>query len=162
VAEVSEGDGAHHRAVCQPLAVPRGRAATALIVLGLVAGGCGSAQQTFTAAEFVDRVTKQGVSMKLGRQLPAQSDAKELYAVSLPPLPGEPPPPPGSEGGRGAHGSLYVCGDKGGADDELEACRASAGLLCFQASNVVVVLDGEGDGLEAQRLGVAMQRLRSE
>jgi hypothetical protein len=86
-------------------------------------------------------------------------NADELYAVKLPPLPGEPAPPPGSEGGPGASGSLYVFGDTGGAEDQLEACRGSGGLLCFQASNVVVVLDDEGSGLEAQRLAVAMKRL---
>jgi hypothetical protein len=86
-------------------------------------------------------------------------DGKELYAVTLPPLPGEPAPPPESEGGRGASGSIYVYGDTAGAEDELKACRTSCGLLCFQASNIVAVLDNEGSGLEARRLGVAIRRL---
>ena len=133
-------------------------ALVALAVLGALAAGCGSGQ-AFTASEFVDRISAQGVSIQLGRRLPSGGNAKELYAVTLPPLPGEPAPPPGSEGGRGASGSLYVYGDTGGADDELKACRASGGLLCFQASNIVVVLDEEGGGLEARRLGVAIRRL---
>jgi hypothetical protein len=41
----------------------------------------------------------------------------------------------------------------------LRACRGSGGLLCYQAQNIVVVLE-EG-GLEATRLAVAMRRLAS-
>jgi hypothetical protein len=63
-------------------------------------------------------------------------------------------------GSRGASGSLYVFGGTGEADDQLTACRHSGGLLCFRASNIVVVLEGEG--LEAQRLAVAMKRLASQ
>jgi hypothetical protein len=126
------------------------------LICGSIAG-CGS-ERTLTASQFVDRISAQGVSIKLGRRL-FSANAKEVYAVSLPPLPGEPKPPPGSEGSPGASGSLYVYGDKGAAGDELDACRASGGLLCFQASNVAVVLDDEGSALEAQRLGVAIKRL---
>jgi hypothetical protein len=147
------------------LAVPGGQGSRRLALLGAIAAlvaGCGSSGPTFTASEFVDQVNGQGVSMKLGRQLPAASDAKELYAISLPPLPGSPAPPPGEEGGPGASGSLYVYDDTGGAQDELRACRASAGLVCFQAANVVVVLNGESGGIEARRLAVAIQRLRAK
>jgi hypothetical protein len=136
-------------------------ALAALATVGALTAGCGS-PRTFTASELVDRVSAQGVSIQLGRKLPSGGNAKELYAVSLPPLPGEPAPSPGSEGGRGASGSLYVFDDTGGADDQLAACRRSGGLFCFQASNIVVVLDEESSGLEAQRLAVAMKRLASE
>jgi hypothetical protein len=119
--------------------VARGRGIRRLralaLITGLLVAGCGSNAQTFTASEFIDRINVGGVSIELGRQLPSGGDAKELYAVKLPPLPGEPTPPPGSEGGPGASGSLYVFGDTGGADDQLDACRGSGGLLCFQASN---------------------------
>jgi hypothetical protein len=147
--------------------VARGRGIRQLTALLAVLGasvataGCGSSDPTFTASEFVDQVNEKGVSMELGRQLPAQSDAKELYAVSLPPLQGAPAPSPGEEGGPGASGSLYVYDDADGAEDELRACRASAGLVCFQAANIVVLLNGESGGLEARRLAVAMQRLRA-
>jgi hypothetical protein len=143
--------------------VARGRgirplAALALALVSLLAAGCGGGQ-TFTASQFIDRINAQGVSFELGRQLTSGGNAKELYAVKLPPLPGEPAPAPGSEGDGGASGTLYVFGDTGAADEQREACRGSGGLLCFQASNVVVVLDDEGSGLEAQRLAVAMKRL---
>jgi hypothetical protein len=120
--------------------------------------GCGSGQ-TFTASEFVDRINAQGVSIQLGRQLTSGGDAEELYAVRLPPLPGEPAPPRGSEGSPGASGSLYVYGDDGGAEDQFDACHGSGGLVCFRASNVVVVLDEEASALGSRRLGVAIRRL---
>jgi len=125
---------------------------------GVLFIGCGSTQK-FTAPEFVDRINAEGVSIELGRQLQSGGNAKELYAVTLPPLPGEPAPPRESEGDPGASGTLYVFGDTGGAEDQLDGCRGSGGLLCFRAANIVVVLDDEGSGLEAQRLAVAMKRL---
>lgn len=106
--------------------------------------------------------------MELGRRLPGGADQDgtgradahpRIYAVRLPPLPGEPKPPPGSEAGPGAAGSLYVFGDTGSAGGRFAACRGSGGLLCFRAQNIVVVLDGESSRLEAQRLAVAVQRL---
>ena len=123
--------------------------------------GCGSSSQTLTASEFIDRINAEGVSIELGRQLSSTGDADELHAVRLPPLPGEPKPPPGTEAKPGASGSLYVFGDGDGAEDQLKACQASAGLLCFRASNIVVVLDEESSPLAAQRLAVAVRRLRS-
>ena len=134
----------------------RGLAAVALAIAALHTTGCGGSQ-SFTASEFVDRINAQGVSIELGRRLQSGGGAQELFAVRLPPLPGQPPPPPGSEGGPGASGSLYVFGDTGGADDQIDACHRSGGLVCFQAANIVVILE-EG-GLEAQRLAVAVKRL---
>jgi hypothetical protein len=95
----------------------------------------------------------------LGQRLASSGDAEELYAVTLPPLRGEPKPPPGSESEPGARGSLYVFGDDGGAEGQLSACRAATGLVCFRAQNLVVVLDEESSPLEARRLGVAVSRL---
>ena len=42
----------------------------------------------------------------------------------------------------------------------MKTCRAAADLLCYRAANVVVIL--EGGGIEAQRLGVAIQKLAEE
>jgi len=131
-------------------------ATLALAIAALPVTGCGDTQ-TFTASEFVDRINAQGVSIELGRRLQSGADDKELFAVRLPPLPGQPPPPQGSEGGPGASGSLYVFDDTGGADAQIDACHRSGGLVCFQAANIVVVL--EDGGLEAQRLAVAVKRL---
>jgi hypothetical protein len=129
--------------------------------------GCGE-ERTFTATEFVDQVNEEGVSLQLGRQLQTTGGAEQLNAITLPPLPGEPEPEHGHEGegahehgheGAGASGSLYVYADTGGASDQLEACRASAGLICFRAANVVVVLDEESGALAALRLAVAIKAL---
>jgi hypothetical protein len=99
--------------------------------------------------------------MRLGRQLQS-GGGEQIYSITLPPLPGAPAREPGHEGAGGASGSLYVYDDTGAAGaagDRLRACRASAGLVCFPASNVVVVLDEESGPLEAQRLGIATRRL---
>jgi hypothetical protein len=131
----------------------------ALLALALaLAAGCGS-EATLTASEFIDQINAEGVSIELGQRLASGGDAEELYAVEMPPLPGEPKPPPGTESVRGAGGSLYVFGDAGGAENQLEACQASGGLLCYRASNVVVVLDEESSPLAARRLAVAIKRL---
>ena len=133
----------------------------ALLLLGLGAIGCGE-EKTFSGSEFVAEVNEQGVSLRLGRELRSEGGADHLYAVTLPRLRGEPAPPPDDEGsGSGPNGSLYVFGDSAGAGDQLDACRASGGLLCFRAANVVVVLDEE-TGIGAQRLGLAIRRLGSE
>jgi hypothetical protein len=129
-----------------------------LLAVAALAGlaGCGGGP-TFTAAEFVDRINDEGVAVRLGQQLPSSGGAEHIYAVILPPLPGEPPPAPGTEGGPGASGSLYVFDDTGSAEDELTACRGSGGLVCFRAENIVVLF--ESGGIEAQRLGLAIQKL---
>ena len=132
------------------------RLALLALAAALIAG-CGG-QPTLSASEFVDRINGEGVSIELGRKLATSGGAEELHAVELPPLPGEGKPAPGSEAGRGS-GSLYVFDDTGGADDQLEACRASGGLFCFRAQNIVVVLDEDSSPLEVRRLGVAVSRL---
>jgi hypothetical protein len=43
--------------------------------------------------------------------------------------------------------------------DQLTACQATGGLICFRASNIVGVLDEESSPLAAQRLSVAINRL---
>jgi hypothetical protein len=136
--------------------------AAALLALTLPLVGCGDGSQTLTASEFVDRINAEGVTIELGGRLATSGEASELYAVELPPLPGEPKPAPGSEGEPGAGGSLYLFEDGGGAEDQLRACQGSGGLLCFRAENIVVILDEESSRLTAQRFAVAMQRLRSE
>jgi hypothetical protein len=140
-----------------------GRGIKRIAALGAVAAvaalaGCGE-ERTLTASEFVDQVNEQGVAVRLGRQLQTTGGAEQLHAITLPPLPGEPARERGHEGGGGASGSLYVYDDGGAASDQLEACRASAGLICFRAANVVVVLDEESGALGVQRLGVAIKRL---
>jgi hypothetical protein len=141
--------------------VARGRAIAAAAVAALLVGaGCGS-EKTLTASEFVGQVNEQGVSLKLGRQLPAGSQAESVYAVTLPRLPGEPRPADEEGSGRGPNGTLYAYGGSGAAGDQLDACRASGGLLCYRAANIVVVFDQAESGISAEQLGVAIMRLGS-
>ena len=131
-----------------------GLAATAFAAAALV--GCGS-EKTFTAEEFVDGINAEGVELRLGEPLITDDESQELYAVELPPV----STLPGSEGGSGGiGGSLSVSEDGSGADQEMESCENSADLLCYRASNVVVVL--EGGGIEAQQFAVAVQRLSED
>jgi hypothetical protein len=118
----------------------------------LVLAGCGG-ERTFTAEEFVGEIGDEGVTLHLGKELFTNEGGKELYALELEPaadLPGE------------AHthsgGSISVYEDGDGAEEEFQSCEDSADLLCYRASNIVVVLEG-GGGVETQQLSVAIQRL---
>ncbi|CAN5587016.1 hypothetical protein BH20ACT15_BH20ACT15_09940 [soil metagenome] len=125
-------------------------AAIAAIALTALAA-CGN-EETLSAQEFVDKVNDEGVKLSLGEPLITDDTSKELFAVELQPVASL----PGS--GRGpVGGSLSAYDDAEGAEDELSSCAASADLLCYRAGNIVVVL--EGGGIEAQQLGVAIERL---
>ena len=83
------------------------------------------------------------------------------YAVHLEPLSGEEPAGHEEEHGHEhGGGSLGVYESSDAADEGMKTCRAAADLLCYRAANVVVIL--EGGGIEAQRLGVAIQKLAEE
>lgn len=125
-------------------------AAATLAVAALAS--CGS-EQSFTAQEFVEAVNDEGVTLKLGEPLLSDDPSQELFAVELEPVSSL----PGSEGGARTSGSISVSEDSGGADEEMRSCEASADLLCYRAANVVIVL--EGGGIEAQQLGVAVERV---
>ena len=112
---------------------------------------CGE-EQTYTAQEFVDQVNEEGVKLELGEPLITDDESKELFAVELEPV----SQLPGSEEGH-AGGSLSAYDEPSGAEDELDSCSASADLLCYRLANIVVVL--EGGGIEAQQLGIAVERL---
>ena len=127
-----------------------------LILLALLAGSLGACgeERKFTAEEFVGEVGDEGVQINLGEELTtSEAGTTELRAVELEPLAGAPPVP-----GEGpVSGSLAVFEDTSGAGDRLEECKSAADLLCYQAANVVVILNRSG--LEADRLGVAMKKL---
>jgi hypothetical protein len=148
--------------VCQPDPAMRGMtrgqlAALAAAALALAASSC-SEERTLSASEFVADVNEQGVELTLGEQLSTSDEEREIYEIELEPLPGAPAPPGDEEGGHAhAGGSLYVYDDTAAAEDEIQACRAAADLVCYRAANVVAIL--EGGGIEAQRLGVAIQKL---
>ena len=108
-----------------------------------------------SAEEFISAIEEQGVELLLtDDELISDDESKELHGLELEPYAGA-----GGEKGGDAHphGSLAVYEDTGGADGGLQSCRAAADLLCYQAGNIVVIL--EGGGIEAQRLAVAIQKL---
>jgi hypothetical protein len=131
---------------------------SAACAVALALAACGGGERTFSADEFVDEVRSNGVELKLGAPLFSDDESKDVYTVELEPLPGGLTPAEGAL--ESPHGSLSVHDDTGGADDQFRNCEATADLLCFQASNVVVVL--EGGGLEADRLGAAMKKLEHD
>ncbi len=138
--------------------------ATAALALALPS--C-TEERTLSADEFVADVNEQGVEMTLGEPLHTEDENKELYAVTLEPLEGEEAGHEGEQGTEEEHGhehgggSLAVYESTGDAEEGMRACRDSADLLCYEAANIVVILEG-GAGIEAQRLAVAIQRLAEE
>ena len=131
--------------------------AVAVAAAGLLAA-CGGEEESFSPEEFVETMRENGVEMALGKPLFSADESKEVVAVELEPLPGTPTPEEGAL--EDPHGSLTAHDDVAGADDQFRNCEATADLLCFQAANVVIVL--EGGGLEADRLAAAMKKLETD
>ena len=129
--------------------------ALAAVALVLAVAGCGG-EKTFSADEFVDEVGDEGVELTLGAELFSDDDSKHVYDVELDPLPGTPTPAEGAL--ESPHGSLTVHDEVSGADDQFRHCQSAGDFLCFQASNVVLVL--QGGGIEADRLAAAMKKLQ--
>jgi hypothetical protein len=147
-------------------------AALAASALALAASGC-TEERKLSADEFVADVNEQGVALTLGEPLHTEDEGKELYAVTLEPLEaGKPAGQEEEQGGEETHGreegrghedgggSLGVFDSNGAADEGMKACESAADLLCYRAANVVVILEEEG--IEAQRLGVAIQKLADD
>jgi hypothetical protein len=126
----------------------------ALAAAALALGACGEDKE-FDAQGFVEDVNAEGAKLELGKPLISSVEGQEVYAIALEPLTDLP-----DEARPHSEGSLSVFEDSSGADDEMETCRASADLICFRASNVVIVL--EGGGIEARQLAVAMERLSED
>jgi hypothetical protein len=147
-------------------------AGLAAIALAVAAAGC-TEERKLSAGEFVADVNEQGVELTLGEPLHTEDESKELYAVTLEPVEaGEPAGHEGEHGGAAepgrdeghghehGGGSLAVYEGNGAAGEGLKACESAADLLCYRAANIVVILE-EG-GIEAQRLGVAIEKLAEE
>ena len=132
-----------------------------VVLLALATSAC-TRERKFSAEEFVEEVKQEGVGLTLGDTLVTDDESKELYALTLNPLSALPERQKGGEAEEHGHsgGSLSVYDDNAGAEEGMKACQAAADLLCYRAANIVVIL--ESDGLEAQRLGVAMRRLEED
>ena len=117
-------------------------ASLALVVLAFAAtaGGCGG--RTFSAEEFVEEANMNGAMLELGetaghhpaRQEGARSDAGGHRRAR--------------DRRRWTRERGLAVGLRGHRRRRRrdEACEAAADLLCFQAGNVVVVLEGGGSG----------------
>ena len=138
----------------RPAPGSRRRLAALLLAAAAALAGCGE-ERTFTAEEFTEKVNGEGVKLELGEELFTDTEDKELYAIELAQVASLPGAGDGHSGG-----SMSVYESAGGADEELASCKAAADLLCYRAANVVVVL--EGGGIEAQQLGVAIERIAEE
>lgn len=135
--------------------IPPRSCLAAAVAAGALLAACGADEESFTAEEFAGKMRENGVEMTLGPELFSDDESKEVVEVELEPLPGAPTPEEGAL--KNPHGSMAVHDDMAGADNQFRNCEATADLLCFQAANVVIVL--EGGGLEADRLGAAMKKL---
>lgn len=98
------------------------------MVLALLAlAGCGG-EKTFDAAEFVDALNERGAGLVLGDTLPNEQEGVEIYGVEI-------------QGG-GA-GSISVTEDAETGKAEYERCEAAPTLLCYRASNTVLLLEDD-------------------
>ena len=106
----------------------------------------------------MEEANGNGATLKLGDELPTEENGKTLYEVGLRPLPGG-AAPSGGEGPGSAplRGTLSVYEDTEHADGGTQECRAALEFLCYQAANVVVML--EGNGIEAARLSAAIEKM---
>lgn len=146
--------------------------ATLLAAAGLLAGGCGEGEETFTAAEFVDRANASGAGLELREELVSTQGDVEIWSVSFTggaAPPGQPGAADNASPGTGATGtdlghgagSLAVAADAEAGSAEFERCEAAASLVCFRAANVVVRLEGATPD-EIARLESAVRAMESE
>jgi hypothetical protein len=99
---------------------------------------------------------QNGASLELGEELLTDQEDTKVYGVSVgPPGEGE------SHGGRehGAGGSLVVLADADAGGEEVGRCRSAADLICFQAGNVVLRLEGEVSPTEVGTLSQAISEM---
>ncbi|MGZ5376374.1 MAG: hypothetical protein ACXWEF_07990 [Solirubrobacterales bacterium] len=129
-------------------------AALSVTLLAAAAAGCGSRE--FSADGFVDDVNGNGAELDLGEQLPTNQPGKTLYEVELGRAAGE---TAGGSGEGDTTGTLTVYDDTGVADRGTAECEAAAGLLCFQAGNVVLYFEGDRPGPTHLRLAAAIKKL---
>ncbi|MGZ5341388.1 MAG: hypothetical protein ACXWED_08280, partial [Solirubrobacterales bacterium] len=110
----------------------------------------------FSADGFVDDVNGNGAELDLGEQLPTNQPGKTLYEVELGRAAGE---TAGGSGEGDTTGTLTVYDDTSAADRGTAECEAAAGLLCFQAGNVVLYFEGDRPGPTHLRFAAAIKKL---
>lgn len=103
---------------------------TATFALAALAG-CGG-EKTFDAEGFTDALNEEGAGLVLGGTLPNQQESVDVYGIAL-------------EDGGG--GSITVTENVAAGEAEYDRCEAAPTLLCYRASNVVLILE---DGLSPE------------
>jgi hypothetical protein len=142
-----------------PMPSPRRLAATALILGGSLFAGCGlpGCGSTFSAQEFVDQANEHGAGLELGAEITGARPGKKVYGVTLVAKPGDPVLPGTSH--TEDSGSLSVYDDTGAANQGTRECEAGADLLCYQAGNVVIVLEAGTPNVAQTRLATALEAM---
>ena len=118
------------------------RLTVALVLTAVIATGCGGSDG-FDAEGFIARANEAGANLVLGEELLGTDSDVEVYEVEL----AESAAPDAAKAGQAspshAHGggSLYVTESDEAGVAEYERCESAATLLCFRASNVVLILN---------------------
>lgn len=137
----------------------------ALAILGAVALaplGCGSGERTFDAGEFVEEANKNGAGLSLAEPLSTSDEDAELYSVSLEDTDkGADESAEAEEGHEDGGASLRVSPDAEAARREFERCEMAVSLVCYRASNVVLILESPEPAVSS-RLERALRAMESD
>jgi hypothetical protein len=106
-----------------------------IMAVVLTASACG--ETTFDAPGFVQEVNSNGAELRLGDELLATADDREVFAVEL----AESGEAGAEEGHAHGGGSLTVTADADAALAEFERCESAVSLLCYRAANVVIAFE---------------------
>ena len=116
--------------------------------LAATLGACGG-EREFSAEEFVEEANANGAALELGAALESTRADAETFAVSLSEGEREPAHEQDDAGHAHGGGSLTITADAEAGLAEYERCEAAPTLLCFRASNAVLLLE---DSLPADEL----------
>lgn len=132
-------------------------AALTAIAFALPAG-CGEDTRLFDAEELVDAINEEGAEVELGDELVSQQEGVEVFAFGF-------ADHPGNAGGGEAHGSggsLVITPDDETGVAEYERCESAVTLLCYRASNVVMILEKEASREDTARIEAAITSLAAD
>ena len=139
--------------------MPRTRTPWALALAVTALAGCGGGERTFSAEELVEEANASGAELVLGEPLSSTREGAEVRELSF-----EEHAEP--DAGEAAHahggGTLAIMGDAEAGLAEYERCESAATLLCFRASNAVLLFEGELEPAQRAGLERALRALASD
>ena len=121
-------------------------AAAGAAALCLLTGSlaCGDEEETFTAAEIVSELNREGAGVELGERLQSGSADARTFGLELAAPGGEPDDKHAESGHHHSGGSLTEFPDGDAASRELANCRrsavASGAIYCFGVDNVLIIV----------------------